>query len=149
MRRKSFTLLELIIVIVIVGILATLGLTQYGKMVERSRGAEARSILGDLRKAAKAYQLENGNLTNLANVNLNLGTGNTEIPTSCRNSHYFGYAFTVNSALGSNVTFRATRCSSGGKTPDAPTTGSGGQTLNLTANLSSGVDSWGGTGPWR
>lgn len=46
--KKGFTLLELIIVIIIIGILATLGLTQYARMVERGRGAEARQLLGNI-----------------------------------------------------------------------------------------------------
>jgi prepilin-type N-terminal cleavage/methylation domain-containing protein len=34
---RSFTLVELIIVVIIVGILAALGLTQYSLVVEKSR----------------------------------------------------------------------------------------------------------------
>ncbi|MDD5130223.1 MAG: prepilin-type N-terminal cleavage/methylation domain-containing protein, partial [Candidatus Omnitrophica bacterium] len=44
--KKGFTLVELIIVVIIVGILASIGLTQYNKVVEKSRAAEARMILG-------------------------------------------------------------------------------------------------------
>jgi prepilin-type N-terminal cleavage/methylation domain-containing protein len=43
MTKKGFTLLELIVVIVIIGVLATLGLTQYASMVERGRSAEAKA----------------------------------------------------------------------------------------------------------
>ena len=64
-KFRSFTLLELIIVIIIIGILAVLGFTQYGRMVERSRGAEAKAILGDIRKLAYAYRMEHGNLGGL------------------------------------------------------------------------------------
>lgn len=44
--KKGFTLLELIVVIIIIGILATLGFTQYTKVVEKGRTAEAKSVLG-------------------------------------------------------------------------------------------------------
>jgi len=139
--KKGFTLLELIIVIIILGVLATLGFTQYGRMVERARGAEARAILGDVRKFAAAYKLEYGNLTGMLAANVNIGApGSDMIPNGCgQSSHYFSYA--INTALtppyGVNVT--ATRCVGGGKLPTG-TAPAG--TLSLWTNTSSGIDNW-------
>lgn len=141
--KKGFTLLELIIVIIILGVLATLGFTQYGRMVERARGAEARQILGDIRKFAAAYALERGNLTGITNTTVNIGTLNDQIPgpaaANCRTSHYFAYGLTAVSPT--SFTATATRCAAGGKTPNY-TAGGGVQQLNLTSNISSGVDNW-------
>lgn len=53
--RKAFTLLELIVVIVIVTVLASLALAQYKKAVERGRATEAYTNLSKLRKLALAY----------------------------------------------------------------------------------------------
>ena len=52
--KKGFTLLELIIVIIILGILATIGVSQYQGTIEKGREAEARSILGSMRTAMVA-----------------------------------------------------------------------------------------------
>ena len=72
-KNKGFTLLELVVVILIVGVLATLGFTQYGRMVERARGAEARQNIGYMRKLAAAYRLQNGSVTNIGYSDVNVG----------------------------------------------------------------------------
>jgi len=138
--KRGFTLLELIIVIIIIGVLATLGFTQYGRMVERARGAEAKSILGDLRKLAAVYYLEHNSLTGLNNHdNLNIGTQDTEIPSTCRQSHYFSYNASVS---GDTATLTATRCKGSGKTPDYK--GTDAPDLKLESNIKFGTDTWSG-----
>jgi prepilin-type N-terminal cleavage/methylation domain-containing protein len=101
--KKGFTLLELIMVIVILGILSTLGFTQYTKMVEKGRTAEARTILGQIRSAQIAYYQEwgvyGGAISNLF----------VDAPTTCMTTHYFMYATTGPCT--------AVRCTAGGKIP--------------------------------
>ena len=87
--RKGFTLIELIVVIIIVGILAAIGVSQYVKAVEKGRAAEARQVLGQLRTAEASYNLEYGSYT--ANmVNLSVGA-----PTVADPNFYFTYACNV------------------------------------------------------
>lgn len=145
MKKRGLTLLELIIVIIIIGILATLGFTQYTRLIEKARGAEARSILGDLRKKAAAYRLEHGTIAGITGADLDITASAGDIPSVCAPSHYFSYA--IATAADPTITVSAARCAAGGKMPNAnaPT---GGQTLTLTTNLNTGVDTWGGTGPW-
>jgi prepilin-type N-terminal cleavage/methylation domain-containing protein len=121
--RKGFTLIELIVVIIIVGILASVGMSQYTKVVEKGRAAEARLILGSLRTAEIAENMENGAYATVAN----LGVG---APTACVTTHYFSYACTTAGLC------TATRCTSGGKTPN-------GTSYTKTLDAATGV--WGGT----
>jgi len=60
MRKNSFTLVELLIVIIIIGILATMAVPQYQKMVEKARISEAFTNLGAIRQALESYYLQYG-----------------------------------------------------------------------------------------
>ena len=53
--HKGFTLLELVVVMVIIGILVSLGVPQYITTVERGRATEGISILGAIRGAQLRY----------------------------------------------------------------------------------------------
>lgn len=55
MRNKGFTLVELLVVILIIGILSAIALPQYMKTVERARAAEAITILASLARAEQSY----------------------------------------------------------------------------------------------
>ena len=59
-RLSGFTLVELLIVIIIIGILATMAIPQYNKMVERTKWTEAISILGTIRQAGLLYYAQYG-----------------------------------------------------------------------------------------
>ena len=58
--KKSFTLIELLIVVLIVGILATVALPQYQKVVLSAKTAEGWTNLDAIRKAVMMYRLEKG-----------------------------------------------------------------------------------------
>lgn len=59
--RQGFTLLELMMVVVIIGILATIALPQYFRSAERARVAEASSLLGTIRVAEMRYKAQSPN----------------------------------------------------------------------------------------
>jgi len=71
--RKGFTLLELIVVVIIIGILGSIGYSQYNVAVEKAKISEAIQVAGYIRTAQQAYYLEYGryavNITNLIDVN--------------------------------------------------------------------------------
>lgn len=123
-RNSGFTLIELVVVIIIVGILAAMGFTQYTKMVEKGRTAEAKSVLGSLRTAQRARHLETGAYTAV------IGNLPVDAPTACTATHYYSYT------CAATGTCTANRCTAGGKTPNAAAA------HNITLDI---AGNWGGT----
>jgi type IV pilus assembly protein PilA len=130
--KRGFTLLEIIVVIVILGVMATLAITQYTKMVEKSRGAEARTILGNLRTNQAAMGQQTGACSS---VDSDVGIG-VDFPSTCTSTHYFSYDLAATS--GNVFTATATRCTASGKSPNAATAG----VISLITNFDNGFDSW-------
>ena len=58
--RAGFTLVELAVVIVIIGVLAAFGVPRFLKSVERSKAAEAFNYLSAVRDSQERYQAQNG-----------------------------------------------------------------------------------------
>jgi len=56
--KKGFTLIEVLIVVIILGILATLAVPQFTRMIQRARMAEAWAGLGAVRTAQSVYWME-------------------------------------------------------------------------------------------
>ena len=64
-NKSGFTLLEIIIVIIIVGVLASLALPRLFNTIEFSRSTEALNVLGGLKRAADRCSLANEAMTGL------------------------------------------------------------------------------------
>lgn len=75
-KRHAFTLIELIIVVIVIGILATLAVPQFLKATERAKIAKAKNALGLLAKAEKLYRAERDTYVNTAarRANATLGS---------------------------------------------------------------------------
>jgi type IV pilus assembly protein PilA len=59
MNRKGFTLIELIVVLAILAILAAIALPNYMAIRCKACEAEAKEVLGEIRKLAWGYYIEN------------------------------------------------------------------------------------------
>ncbi len=59
-RRRAFTLMELMIVVVIMGVLASLAIYSMVKYIRRSKSAEAREVVASIMAAQEAYKGEVG-----------------------------------------------------------------------------------------
>ncbi len=84
--KTGFTLIELLVVVLIIGILSAIALPQYEKAVEKSRLAEAVTMVKAISQAQDAYYLANGTYTtNLADLDISVpGTDTTEGGTPTR-----------------------------------------------------------------
>lgn len=59
-NERGFTMLELLIVVLIVGILVTLAVPQYVEFTERARVVEATSMIAAIRRAVQLRKSETG-----------------------------------------------------------------------------------------
>jgi type II secretion system protein G len=68
-KTSGFTIVELLIVIVVIGILAALVVTTYNGIQQKARDTERKTDINALHGQIEAYQAQNGKYPTLANMN--------------------------------------------------------------------------------
>lgn len=68
-NNRGFTIVELLIVIVVIGILAALVIVTYNGIQQKARDTERKTDINALHGQAEAYQAQNGKYPTLANYN--------------------------------------------------------------------------------
>ena len=59
-KHKSFTLIELLIAVIIVGIIASMGVGYYRKAVVKAKAGKAKHAISLIAEAEKIWQIDNG-----------------------------------------------------------------------------------------
>lgn len=92
-NKNGFTLIEMLVVVLIIGILAGVALPQYQMAVEKARATEAITNISTMKKQTELYILESGlpnswiNYKDFGNVELSGGTWDS----CCYNTKFFWY----------------------------------------------------------
>ena len=72
-KKKGFTLIEILVVVLIIGVLAAIAMPSYMRSVERSRAAGPMTNLGSIAKAQKSYRMGTEHYTdNVGNLDISL-----------------------------------------------------------------------------
>jgi len=99
MNRKGFTLVEVLIVVIIIGILAAIGIPQFADSIEKAKSGEAKAGLGHVQTGEKIYFAEHEMYTTVP--------GDLDISLS---EKYWAFSITVGT---NSLTYTATATRSG------------------------------------
>ena len=96
-RNSGFTLLELLVVVVVVGILASVALPQFQRMILRSRTAEGTNMVGALLTAELVYYQDRNSCTTST-------TGDLLVAVPTNGTTWFNYAIPAATSASARVT---------------------------------------------
>ncbi len=127
-RSKGFTMVELMVVVLIVGILAAIAVPLLTGRIDSSKWSEAKSAMGTVASSLRAYAAEKGSFT-VSPTMIEIGVANNDLDGT-----YFSheaYAITSASASNGQVSFVITCTAASSTRSNKPTTPA---SMTLTCN---------------
>jgi len=115
-RKKGFTLIELMVVVIIIGILAAVAVPIFRGQTKRAIASEGEALLGSVRTAELTYYAEHGEYLNVSNG----GGEDDPLGIDARKNKYFT-SYSVN-----------------GTTATTTYTDEGGKQYQITMNIETG-----------
>ncbi|MEN6426402.1 MAG: prepilin-type N-terminal cleavage/methylation domain-containing protein [Phycisphaerales bacterium] len=110
--NKGFTMVELMVVVLIVGILAAVAVPLMSGRIDSSKWSEAKAAMGTIASAVRAYAAEKGTFATTPSLS-DIGISNNELDGTYFT--YGAYVLTSASATGGQVSFVIT-CTAGNST---------------------------------
>ena len=105
MNNKGFTLVELIVVVIVLAIMASIALPMYTKALERSRAGGAISILTSLAKAESSFRMMVGYYTNnISNLDITIRDSATQADATGNTFEDPYFTFTIEDDANNPVT---------------------------------------------
>jgi prepilin-type N-terminal cleavage/methylation domain-containing protein len=126
--KKAFTMVELMVVVLIVGILAAVAVPLMSGRIDSSKWSEAKAAMGTIASALRSYAAEKGSFTSAPALS-DIGLTNNDLDGT-----YFthdAYAITLASASSSQVSFVITCTAASSTRSGKPTTPA---VMTLTSN---------------
>jgi type IV pilus assembly protein PilA len=131
-NHKAFTMVELMVVVLIVGILAAVAVPLMSGRIDSSKWSEAKAAMGTIASALRSYAAEKGSLTSAPSL-ADIGLTNNDLDGT-----YFthqAYAITSASASSSQVAFVITCTAASSTRASKPTTPA---VMTLTSSAANG-----------
>ena len=121
-RRKGFTLVELMVVILIVGILAAVAIPLMQGRIDKAKWSEANATAGTIRTAVRAYAAETSVATAQGLVGNDLSDSGTQSAlgfstNDCEGTYFESDDYTISAVDGTGI---ATITVTGGSKADSP-----------------------------
>jgi prepilin-type N-terminal cleavage/methylation domain-containing protein len=109
-HAKGFTIVELLIVVVIIGILAAIVIVAYNGVTNRAKSSKSQSTASSIVKKLEAYNAENGSYPATWSVMDDVPTSSWYIPTTS-----YTLKTTAIASTDSEIQFNYSTCATAGK----------------------------------